>query len=238
LVERLGPTRSLSHHPLIQVVLAWQNLPWQHEGPAAGLTLGDVRVTPMSVDTQVARMDLVFSLAERWTEDGQPAGIGGAVEFRTDVFDTATVERLIERLRWVLVQLTADPSRRLSSIDVLDESEQAHLEAIGNRAALNEQAPVAFSIPALFAEQAVRAPEAVAITDGERSWTYGEVEEAANRLAHLLVSRGAGAGELVAVVFPRTAEAVVAILGVLKTGAAYVPVDPSVPAARMEFVLG
>ncbi|WP_156349753.1 MULTISPECIES: non-ribosomal peptide synthetase, partial [unclassified Mycobacterium] len=238
LVERLGPTRSLSHHPLIQVVLAWQNLPWQHEGPAAGLTLGDVRVTPMPVDTQVARMDLVFSLAERWTEDGQPAGIGGAVEFRTDVFDTATVERLIERLRGVLVQLTADPSRRLSSIEVLDESEQARLEAIGNRAALNEQAPVAFSIPELFAAQAARAPEAVAITDGEQSWTYGEVEESANRLAHLLVSRGAGPGERVAVVLPRTAEAVVAILGVLKTGAAYVPVDPSVPAARIEFVLG
>ncbi|MGD1174443.1 hypothetical protein, partial [Mycobacterium seoulense] len=80
-------TRSLTHHPLIQVVLAWQNLPWQHSGPAAGLTLGDVQVTPLSTDTRSARMDLVFSLAERWTEDGRPAGIGGAVEFRTDVFN-------------------------------------------------------------------------------------------------------------------------------------------------------
>ncbi|MGD1242124.1 condensation domain-containing protein, partial [Mycobacterium seoulense] len=67
LVERLHPTRSLTHHPLIQVVLAWQNLPWQHSGPAAGLTLGDVQATPVPLDTQVARMDLVFSLAERWT---------------------------------------------------------------------------------------------------------------------------------------------------------------------------
>ncbi|ORB76394.1 condensation domain-containing protein, partial [Mycobacterium timonense] len=87
LVERLQPTRNLAHHPLVQVVLAWQNLPWQHDGPAAGLELGDVRVTPLPVDTQVARMDLVWSLAERWTEEGRPAGIAGTVEFRTDVFD-------------------------------------------------------------------------------------------------------------------------------------------------------
>ncbi|WP_156737771.1 condensation domain-containing protein, partial [Mycobacterium sp. E735] len=134
LVERLHPTRSLTHHPLIQVVLAWQNLPWQHDGPAAGLALGDVRVTPEPVDTQVARMDLVFSLAERWTEDGQPAGIGGAVEFRTDVFDIGSVERLIEQFRRVLVAVTADPARRISSIEVLDEAERARLEVIGNRA--------------------------------------------------------------------------------------------------------
>ncbi|MGD1174444.1 hypothetical protein, partial [Mycobacterium seoulense] len=74
--------RSLSHHPLIQVVLAWQNVDF------ADLTLGDLQVTPLSTDTRSARMDLVFSLAERWTEDGRPAGIGGAVEFRTDVFNT------------------------------------------------------------------------------------------------------------------------------------------------------
>ncbi|KKC01639.1 non-ribosomal peptide synthetase, partial [Mycobacterium nebraskense] len=238
LVDRLHPTRSLSHHPLIQVVLAWQNLPWQHDGPAAGLALGDVQVTPEPVDTHVARMDLVFSLAERWTEDGQPDGIGGAVEFRTDVFDTAAIETLIERLRLVLVAVTADPTRRLSSIDVLDESERVRLEVMGNCAVLQRPASVGVSVPELFSAQVARAPEGVAITCGDRSWTYGEVEESANRLAHLLVSRGAGPGECVAVLFPRTAEAVVAILAVLKTGAAYLPVDPSVPAARMEFVLG
>ncbi|ETZ40490.1 condensation domain protein [Mycobacterium intracellulare MIN_052511_1280] len=111
LVDRLHPTRDLAHHPLVQVVLAWQNLPWQHDGPAAGLELGDVRVTPLPVDTQVARMDLVFSLAERWTRR-RPAGIGGMVEFRTDVFDADSVETLIERLRRVLAAMTADPTAR------------------------------------------------------------------------------------------------------------------------------
>ena len=85
----------------------------------------------MPVDTRTARMDLSFSLAERWSEAGEPAGIGGAVEFRTDVFDAASIETLIERLRRVLVAMTADPARRLSSIDVLDEAEHARLDEVG-----------------------------------------------------------------------------------------------------------
>ena len=85
------------------------------------MALGDLQVTPLPVDTHTARMDLTFSLAERWTEAGEPAGIGGAVEFRTDVFDAASIEALIERLQRVLVAMTADPARRVSSIDVLDD---------------------------------------------------------------------------------------------------------------------
>ena len=83
--------------------------------------MGDLQVTPLPVDTHTARMDLAFSLAERWTEAGEPAGIGGAVEFRTDVFDAASIEALIERLQRVLVAMTADPTRRLSSMDLLDD---------------------------------------------------------------------------------------------------------------------
>ena len=85
-------------------------------------------------------MDLAFSLAERWTEAGEPAGIGGAVEFRTDVFDAASIEALIERLERVLVAMTADPARRLSSVDLLDEAEHARLDEIGNRAVLTQPA--------------------------------------------------------------------------------------------------
>ena len=83
--------------------------------------MGDLQVTPMPVDTRTARMDLTFSLAEHFTEAGEPAGIGGAVEFRTDVFDAASIEALIERLERVVVAMTADPTRRVSSMDLLDE---------------------------------------------------------------------------------------------------------------------
>ena len=111
-------------------MLAWQNFA-AHSDPAAGLALGDVQVTPLPADTQTARMDLTFSLAERWTEAGEPAGIGGAVEFRTDVFDAASIEALIERLGRVLVAMTADPTRLLSSVDVLDAGEHARLDEVG-----------------------------------------------------------------------------------------------------------
>ena len=235
LVERLNPTRSLAHHPLVQVMLAWQN--WQDNDPAAGVVLGDLQVTPLPADTHTARMDLTFSLAERWTEAGQPAGIAGAVEFRTDVFDPASIEVLIERLARVLGALTADPARRVWSIDVLDGAEHARLDEVGNRAVLTQPAPAPVSIPVLFAAQVARAPEAVAISFEGRSMTYREVEEAANRLAHLLAGYGVGPGGCVGLLLPRCAEAIVAIVAVLKTGAAYLPIDPGLPAARIGFMI-
>ena len=138
LVERLNPTRSLAHHPLVQVLLAWQNFAGQDTDPAAGVAFEDLQATPLPVDTRTARMDLTFSLAERFSEAGEPAGIGGAVEFRTDVFDAATIEALIDRLQRVLTALTADPTRRLSSIDVLGTGEQARLDELGHRAVLTQ----------------------------------------------------------------------------------------------------
>ncbi|WP_120314334.1 non-ribosomal peptide synthetase, partial [Mycobacterium mantenii] len=236
LVERLNPTRSLAHHPLVQVVLAWQNFPGQIN-PATGRSLGDLQVTPLLTDTQSARMDLTFTLAERFTEAGEPAGLYGDVEFRTDVFDAASIEALIERWRRVLLTMTADPTRRFSSVDVLDEAENACLEELGNKAVLDGPAGISVSIPELFATQVAQTPEAVAISCGERSWTYRELDEAANRLAHLLVDRGAGPGQTVALLFSRSADAVVAILAVLRTGAAYLPIDPTSPTARIGFMV-
>ena len=93
------------------------------------------------------------------------------------------------------------------------------------------------SVPVLFAEQVARTPEAVAVTFEGRSMTYRELEEAANRLAHLLAGHGAGPGQCVALLVDRSAQAIVAILAVLKTGAAYLPIDPALPAARIEFML-
>ncbi|WP_156671055.1 MULTISPECIES: non-ribosomal peptide synthetase, partial [unclassified Mycobacterium] len=238
LVERVNPARSLTHHPLVQVMLAWQNFAGQDGDAGTGLVLGgDVRVTSMPLDTQVARMDLVFSLTERWTDTNEAAGIGGRVEYRTDVFDAATIEALVARFQRVLAAMTADPTRPLSSVDLLDVRERARLDAIGNRAALTA-APAPQSIPAAFAAQVARTPNAVALTCGERTWTYRELDEAADRLAHRLAGHGVGRGERVALLFPRSAEAIVAILAVLKAGAAYLPIDPGLPAERIGFMLG
>ncbi|WP_409371045.1 non-ribosomal peptide synthetase, partial [Mycolicibacterium elephantis] len=234
-VERLNPTRSLTHHPLVQVMLSWRNVQ-EDDGDSAGLALGDVQVAEIPLDTRTARTDLSFGLAERRNAEGTPTGIVGEVEFRTDVFDAASIETLIQRLQKVLVAMAADPARGLSSVDVCDEAERARLSQWGNRAGLAEPVSAA-SIPEMFAAQAARVPDAVAISYGQRSWTYREVDEASNRLAHLLIGRGVGAGDRVGVLLPRTGEAVMGILAVVKTGAAYVPIDPSVPAARRDFVL-
>nr|BBX78284.1 hypothetical protein MFLOJ_20710 [Mycobacterium florentinum] len=236
LVERLNPIRSMSRHPLVQVGLVWQNLPGWGTDPTAGLALGDLQIIPMQANTQSARMDLAFSLAERWTEDGAPAGIGGSVEFRTDVFDAESVGALADRLERLLVAMTADPLRRLSSIDLLDGREIARLDDWGNRAVLTRP-EVGESIPELFAAQAVRTPELLAISCAGRSMTYRELDEASNRLAHLLVGRGAGPGQCVALMFSRSPEAIVAILAVLKSGAAYLPIDSAVPDSRIDFML-
>ncbi|WP_156750253.1 non-ribosomal peptide synthetase, partial [Mycobacterium sp. E2479] len=238
LVERLNPTRSMNHHPLVQVLFAWQNFAGQENNPAAGLTLGDLQVKQAPVDTRTARMDLTFSLAERWTESGEPAGIGGEVEFRTDVFDAASIEVLIERLGRVVAAVTADPGRRLSSLDLLDATEHARLARWGNGALLARPVVRAVSVPGLFAEQVARTPEAMALTFEGRTMTYRELEEDANRLAHHLAGHGVGPGACVALLIPRSDRAIVAILAVLKTGAAYVPIDPALPATRIDFMLG
>ncbi|WP_133118416.1 non-ribosomal peptide synthetase, partial [Mycolicibacterium boenickei] len=235
LVERLNPARSLTHHPLIQVMLAWQN---PASAPDAESALGDVYAAPLMAETHTARMDLVFALGERFDAEGASAGIGGSVEFRTDVFDAETVEVMVGRLARVLEAMTADPARRLSSIDVLDGAEHVRLDTVGNRAALTRAAPSQASVPMLFAERVVRTPDAAALTYEGRSWSYRELDEASNRLAHFLVGHGAGPGECVAVLLDRSAAAIVSILAILKTGAAYVPIDPAHPDARIAMVVG
>ncbi|MEE3065264.1 MAG: amino acid adenylation domain-containing protein, partial [Actinomycetota bacterium] len=237
LVERLNPTRSMAHQPLVQVMLAWQNLPGQDNDPTAGLALGDLQITAMPVDTRTARMDLAFSLGERWSPAGEPAGIGGIVEFRTDVFDAASIETLLTRWERTVAAFTADPTRRLSSIDLLDVAEHARLDKWGNRAVFAASAPAPVSVPVLFAKQVRRTPDAVALTFKGDSMTYRELDEATNRLAHLLAGRGVGPGGCVALLFERSAQAVAAIVAVLKTGAAYLPIDPMLGSARIEFMI-
>ena len=235
LVERLNPIRSLTHHPLVQVMLSWQNFAGKGD-TARGTRLPGLEATSIPLDTQAARMDLTFSLAEHWTEGGASDGIGGQVEFRTDVFDAASVDALVGRLERILLALTDDPTRRLSAVDLLDPAERGRLAVLGNRAALAAVAtPV--SVPALFADQVARTPAAVALTCGARSWTYTQLDEASDQLARSLTGVGAAPGTIVALLFSRSAEAVIAMVAALKTGAAYLPIDPALPAARIGFML-
>ncbi|MEB4212389.1 non-ribosomal peptide synthetase, partial [Mycobacterium sp. 94-17] len=133
--------------------------------------------------------------------------------------------------------VTADLSRRVLSIDLLDEGERARLDGWSNRAVLGAPVGVVGSVPVLFAEQVSRTPEVVAVSCGGRSWTYRELDEASDRVAGVLVGLGAGPGGCVGLLLPRSGEAIVAIVGVLKSGAAYVPIDPVLPDARVGFMV-
>ncbi|MBX7435599.1 AMP-binding protein, partial [Mycobacterium sp. Y57] len=161
----------------------------------------------------------------------------GTVQFRTDVFDPTTIETLVERLHRALTAITTDPTAALSSIHLLDPAEHTRLARWGNHTVLTRPSPPATTIPAALAAQVARTPHATALTCTTDTLTYREFDQAANRLAHLLTTCGVGPGTIVALLFTRSTEAIVAMTAVLKTGAAYLPIDPALPAHRVEFML-
>ena len=155
------------------------------------------------------------------------------------LFANCDIRELVKRLERVFAAMTADPSRRLSSMDLLDGPEHDRLDEIGNGAVLTERSASAVSIPALFAAQVARVPEAVALTfDGPLHDATASSMRPLTGWRICWSSQGVGPGQRVALLLSRSVEAIVSILAVLKTGAAYVPIDPAVPAARIEFMLG
>lgn len=133
--------------------------------------------------------------------------------------------------------MSADPTRTLLSMDLLDDDDHDRLDEWGNRAVLTEPTAEPVAIPVLFAVQVERAPETVALVCGDRSWTYRDLDQVTNRIAHLLAGNGAGPGEVVGLLVPRSGEAIIGLLAVLKTGAAYLPIDPAHPDERIKFMV-
>ncbi|MFF2951680.1 amino acid adenylation domain-containing protein [Kitasatospora sp. NPDC057965] len=229
LVDALRPARSTAHHPLFQVMLAWQNV------PDAVLGLPGLREEVLPVDTGGARMDLVFSLTGRRAPgDGAPAGIDGVIEYNADVFGPATVELLAERLRRMLLAVCAAPGLPIGEVELLDAEERRRLLTGWNGA---PRALPSATLPELFEAQVARTPERLAVLDAERELTYARLDAEANRLARLLIARGAGPERPVAVALARSAASVVAMLAVVKAGSVYLPVDPDYPARRIAFLL-
>ncbi|MFB9690088.1 non-ribosomal peptide synthetase [Amycolatopsis plumensis] len=222
LVEALNPARSLAHHPLFQTMLAWQNT------PGSGVELPGLTVTEQPVGTGTAKFDLWFSFTER------ADGVGGQAEFNAEVFDRATVAGLLDRLETLLRQVAAAPDRRLGSLDVLTAAERAGLEKTWSGA--TQDVP-AVTVPELFAAQVARTPGHPALVFEDDELTYAELDAVSNRLARVLAARGAGPERVVALALPRSTHLVTGILAVLKTGAAYLPLDPGYPADRIAFML-
>ncbi|HEY0640462.1 MAG TPA: amino acid adenylation domain-containing protein, partial [Pseudonocardiaceae bacterium] len=222
LVDALGGGRDVSRHPLFDVMVLLQsarrNLP---EFP--GLRVEEV---------ELARRLANFDLSVEFTEQGDE--LDCVLEYNTDLYDAGTVRRLAGHLAVLLDGIAADPGRPLHRLPLMGDAELAAQVAAGHG---RTTAVPDTTFPALFEEQAARTPAATALVCGDTSLTYAELDARANRLAHEFRRRGAGPERVVALVLPRSAELVVAILAVLKAGAVYLPIDPDLPRRRRELMI-
>jgi nonribosomal peptide synthetase DhbF len=225
LVEVLNPARSRARNPLFQVMLALENkMP-------AGLALPGLTASPLETMTGTAMFDLNITVSER---PGKSAGLIGDIEYATDLFDRDTVSSLAARLVRLLAAAASEPDKAISQLEVLTPHERYQLIEGWNDTAT----PVPLvPLPELFEAQAARTPGSVAVVDGAVSLTYADLNERANQLARLLIGRGIGSEQIVAVTVPRSADLIVALLAVLKAGAAYLPIDSGYPAQRVDAML-
>ncbi|MET9173280.1 amino acid adenylation domain-containing protein [Streptomyces misionensis] len=228
IVEAVNPPRSLGRHPLFQVMLSLQNTP-RPVLDLPGLTVG---AEPGGAG--VSRFDLSLGLNERLAADGSPDGLDALAEFATDLFERTTVQSMVDRFVTVLRTVTADADRRVADLEILTPAERERMLSRWNDTARERPALL---VPAMIEAQVTRTPDAPAVSDGDATLSYRELNERANRLARLLAARGIGPETIVAVAVPRSPELVVAVLAALKSGAAYLPVDTAYPADRIAHML-
>ncbi|MEV7506671.1 amino acid adenylation domain-containing protein [Streptomyces sp. NPDC091201] len=227
LVEELNPARTLSRHPLFQVMIAFDNT----AGGDPEFPGTRTAYEPLGLPTTA--FDLTLNLSERHHADGSPAGIHGGLEFATDLFDRATAHRLAHALLRLLAQAADDPHRPVAELDVLGAPGREALAAWHD----TDRPGTDVLLPRAFAEQAAAAPDDTALVCGPTRLTYAELDARANRLAHALTASGAGPEDLVALALPRSADSLVALLAVLKAGAAFLPLDAEYPRDRLAHML-
>ncbi|WP_332875819.1 non-ribosomal peptide synthetase [Massilia sp. S19_KUP03_FR1] len=228
LVELLQPQRSRASHPLFQVMLGFQN------SSRASFNMAGVAVTPQPVTIDTAKFDLSFILAEQRDADGLPAGIGGGIQYSSDLFEAGTVEAIAARLVRLLEEACAAPDTPLATLALLQPHERARVLADGHGAT---PALAVQSLAQMVERHAAMTPAATALVSEHGELSYAELNRKANRLAHLLRRQGVLPGTVVATALPRSPELVLAHLAIVKAGATYLPIDPHHMAARIPYVL-
>ncbi len=223
LVEELNPERDRSRNPLFQVLFVVQNTP-KRSTAFPGLT-----ATPVEIDSATAKFDLSAALIERAGETTL------RVEYRTELFEAATIARLLEHYRNLLEAIAADAEQRIGALALLAPAEKRRITVAWNQT--RRDYPTDKTVQELFEAQAEQSPDAEALVFEDRRLSYGELNRRANRVAHYLRTLGVGPEALVGLCLERSVEMVVGILAILKAGGAYVPLEPGYPRERLEFLL-
>jgi amino acid adenylation domain-containing protein len=222
LVEEMRPPRDLSRNPLVQVMLAMENMPLRTlEQPGLSQAL-------LELDPGVSHVDLMLLAQE--TSDGLTC----VFEYATDLFEAPTIARMATHWRSVLEAMVESPKSRLSELPLLTAPERQRLLVEWNSATVNYQRDLC--VHERFEMQAKRTPETIAVTCEDKRLSYADLDRRANQIAHHLRKLGVGAGARVGLCVERSLEMVVGLLGILKSGAAYVPLDPSFPLDRLRFM--
>ena len=223
LVEELHPARDLSHDPLIQVAFAFlgrMNIPPQ---------LPDVEVRELEVETGITKFELQVEMED------QGDFLRGFIDYNIDLFEADTISRMLEQFRILLESIVTNPDRPIFEVSLLTEAERQKLLVAWNDT--TQDYPREKCVHQLFEEQVKRTPEAIAVVFEDQELTYGELNRRANQLAHYLKMLGVGPEALVAIWMERSIEMIIGLLGVLKAGGAYLPLDPNYPKERLEVML-
>lgn len=223
LVEELQPERHLSYSPLFQVMFAFQNLPQNSE------RMHGIEVRHCEVDAKIAKFDLTLSI--RRSGEGQLA----TMEYNTDLFDGATIERMLRHYQTLLEGLVTNPEARISDLPMLTGAERQQLLVEWNDT--QNASPRDKCIHLMFEAQVERTPDRIALVFEDRQLTYRELNNRANQVAHYLQKLTVGPEILVGLCLDRSIEMIVGLLAILKAGGAYVPLDPSYPRERLEYML-
>ncbi|MFD3696355.1 amino acid adenylation domain-containing protein [Streptomyces sp. NPDC058646] len=228
-VEQLNPVRSTAHHPLVQAMVQVQ--PAEPQVPAGTALAG----TPLGAASGYTKFDLTVSLTETRAADGTPGGLAGVLEYATDLYDGPTAAVLAGHLARVLRAVAADPRQRIGDLPLLSPEEEFRLVTQYNDTAVPRTS--CGPVHERFAAQARRTPLRTALSYGEETLGYAALDARANVLAHRLIEAGVGRGGAVGVLLDRSPHLPVAALAVLKCGAAYVPLDPRLPDARVAMIM-
>jgi len=223
LVETLQPERSLSHNPLFQVMFVLQN------ASMGKLELPGLTLTPLEMSSVTAKFDLTLAMSE--TEQG----LQGVWEYNTDLFEAATIRRMVGHFQTLLQGIVSNPQQHIQELPLLTDADRHQLLVKWNDTQV--EYPQNKCIHQLFEEQVERTPEAVAVVFEDQQLTYRELNYRANQLAHYLQALGVKPEVLVGISVERSLEMVIGLLGILKAGGVYVPLDPAYPKESLAFML-